>query len=772
MVDTPTPPRDPSTPTAPATINLDLTADKGTGSAKRRWLRRSMIASQVVLGLMLGLAVAEYAFFKRDDGAFPHVNFYVVDAELGVRLEPGASMRFRLHDNPLSTIKVNAQGYRGEDWPTEPGDDELLVVGDSQVFGLGVNDNETFSARLEQLTGRPVLNAGVPTYGPREYMAITKEILEQRGPSTVIYVLNFLNDPFELERPNTDRHTVWDGWAVRSETAPAEVLQFPGRHWLFSKSHLVYAARRWLHERNAAKRPELADLLADLGVPSEGNWSDLIAEGKSSLEHDEQSKAEAAEHLRERRKRIAEVDEKIDSSHRAIDELIAGGFEEWNEEQAAIARAQPGDIVIDRYSESGRSITVTAAHIRAATKARNTFIKQMRTKEGRRKNPALGGLITRSEALAKERQQLRLEIAAGDTETRYPSVFDDHLATLAGLCESHGAELIVVALPVDVQVSAQEWLKYDLDPSEAPDMEPSLALLDDLILSAEAVGARGLNATLALREAGPGAFLDGDIHMTATGHAALAGALATMLSNAPPARRPRAGLPDGRNFPPARKRWRPTDEVVVKGSTRAGCSTQILDDWLKVVCTQSNGRAAPMPSGIEVLIGETPETMTLVTADGVALMTPLLGDPFTARFDWDHGARELRITWPTGEAGQPQFHGEFVTVESSGRPPDLSPEAAQLCECQQQLTEQVDCAQVWGEVSTACFASYAGKQLDCEMLLACAQGDPLAMPVCPEGFVNATATNDCYRPCDDRNPCAAGTTCTPYNGGKLCFRNL
>lgn len=252
MVDTPTPLRDPSNPVA-ATTDPDLDP-----RPKRRWLRRTVIASQVVLGLVLGLAAAEYAFTKRDDGAFPHVNFYVVDAEFGVRLEPGASMRFRLHDNPTSTINVNAEGYRGQDWPTEPDQNEILVVGDSQVFGLGVNDDETFSARLAQLSGRPVLNAGVPTYGPREYMAITEEILEQRKPKTVVYVINFLNDPFELERPNTDRHAVWDGWAVRSETAPSEVRQFPGRRWLYSQSHLVYAARRWWHERDAANGPEIA----------------------------------------------------------------------------------------------------------------------------------------------------------------------------------------------------------------------------------------------------------------------------------------------------------------------------------------------------------------------------------------------------------------------------------------------------------------------------------------------------------------------------------
>ncbi len=88
----------------------------GPGVASRRrprWRRGLMIGAQVLLGLGLGAVVAEIAFSWRADGAFPHANFYVADPELGVRLEPGATMRFKLRENPLTTIHVNSRGYRG-----------------------------------------------------------------------------------------------------------------------------------------------------------------------------------------------------------------------------------------------------------------------------------------------------------------------------------------------------------------------------------------------------------------------------------------------------------------------------------------------------------------------------------------------------------------------------------------------------------------------------------------------------------------------------------
>src|SRR3954452_16895513 len=100
---------------------------------------------QVVAGLMAGGALAEGVFWMRDRGAFPHVNFYVPDARLGVRLRPGATERIAFGDKPVTRVRINRDGYRGAALPP-PRDGEILVLGDSQVFGLGVEEQETFAA--------------------------------------------------------------------------------------------------------------------------------------------------------------------------------------------------------------------------------------------------------------------------------------------------------------------------------------------------------------------------------------------------------------------------------------------------------------------------------------------------------------------------------------------------------------------------------------------------------------------------------------------------
>ncbi|KIG17484.1 hypothetical protein DB30_03185 [Enhygromyxa salina] len=758
-----------------------MSTEEPTPKPKRKWLRRVFIASQVVLGLGLGLVIAEKVFADRYEGAFPHVNFYVEDPELGVRLEPGATMKFRLRNNPLSTINVNAQGYRGADWPaagTNPG--EIIVLGDSQVFGLGVNDDETFSAQLAAITSRPVLNAGVPTYGPPEYLALAKELLEQRKPAVVVLTINFLNDAFEIDRPNKDRHTVWDGWAVRAEHAPTEVRQFPGRKWLYSQSHAFYAFRRWRHERGKAELPD-GEEQVDLGTPSEGRFEDLVVTSITAHAQHDAELDQAKQALDASRERISEVDEELRSNRDQLDDLVREASEyEFGEFERDVTRGEPGDIVDEDFGEEGRSVLLTAGLIRKAARQREAHLQKLLRKQERKGETQAKDLIQAEEQLLAERHALREQIAAGVPLVPPPtSVFDAYLQELKALCDEHGAELVLVALPVDVQVDASEWDKYGV--SDRPDMSESLVLLRDLVDNAEQHGIRSLDATEALRGAEPGAFLDHDIHMTAKGHAAVGGALAVRLASGLPVALPGGGLPEGLSFVPARDEWSPTEEVNVAGSTKAGCATQIEGDWLRVRCVRKDKRDGF--GAIELIEGGTPATMLVHNRDGLTLTTPLtIGAPVTARFHFAKQIRELQIRWPLGDDGKPKFVGTFVDVEGQPKVQEPAAALAPLCTCYEKTAQefwcletypdgeahqcQESCGGLWGDPALieSCTRSFGD---NCGRLLSCVQNDPLTAPECPEGAVHAFASNACFAACDDGHPCKSGT-CTPWQGGSVC----
>jgi len=754
------------------------------------WRRALMLVAQVLVGLGLGAVITEAVFSRRDGGAFPHVNFYVPDPELGVRLEPGASMRFQLRENPRTTIHVNSHGYRGDEWPVSG--DEILVVGDSQVFGLGVGDDATFSARLARHTGRTVINGGVPTYGPAEYLAVARELLIERKPRVVVVTLNFVNDPFELGRPNRERHAVWDGWAVRSETAPAELFEFPGRRWLFSRSHAVYALRRWLHEGEQPGGAELDDPV-DLGTPSEGGLHDLVLASQSARAQTLDVTKAARADIDRSQERLGKIDGELLERRDKLDRLVTRASEfQFDFFKHQIARGRPGDIVSEGSSEASRSVQITAAMIRQAAREREALLTTLLAKEAKKAMDGQQGkreahdLVAAEAALLAERVALREKIANNIPPIPpLASIFRAYLEEFKLLCSEHGAELVVVALPIDVQVDAGEWAKYGV--RDGPDMTGSLLLLDDLVTDARALGVRALDATAALRDAQPGAFLDHDIHMTARGHAALAEALAQTLATpaVPRLQDPAPGLPEGRSFAPSADEWTLDDEVAVKGSTAAGCTTQIRREWLRIQCRRQKPRDGFV--AVELRQGGTPASMVMRTPDALSLVTPMtIGEPITARFVWKSATRDLEIRWPTGADGKPRFTGAFVDAPAEQRTPTPHTAVEALCACHEALTHERLCAKtndenkwyqypemctpvcgnLWGDpdLDTACLAAHGDK---CEDRIACAQNDPLAAPTCPEGQTHAFASNACFAVCDPARPCTTGT-CTPWQGGGVC----
>lgn len=246
-----------STPTTPELIPpLEMPATPLRPYPERsRWPGRLV---RLLLLVAVGLGAAEAVCWVRDDGAFPYLNVYVSDPVLGVRLLPGASTRVAFGGQRATEVRINGEGYRGGE-RAAPGGDEVLVVGDAQVFGLGVEEHEAFAARLGNTLGRPVVNAGVPTYGSPETRRVIEEQLAKRGAKTVVLAINLVDDLAEAQHPNLERHVAWDGWAVRKATAPVEITEFPGREWVYRRSHLWFALRRWRHmmgeldERGAAE---------------------------------------------------------------------------------------------------------------------------------------------------------------------------------------------------------------------------------------------------------------------------------------------------------------------------------------------------------------------------------------------------------------------------------------------------------------------------------------------------------------------------------------
>lgn len=702
----------------------------------------------VALGLTAGLGVSELVFRQRDGGAFPQLNVFVADAELGVRLRPGSAERVRFGGpaNPATRVRIGADGYRGE--ARAPGPDDTVVVGDSQVFGLGVEEQETFAAVLEQKLGRgQVLNRGVPTYGPAEYTAVVEEALRAGHPKTIVWTVNLVNDLFERTRPNRERHTVYDGWAVRKEHAPSAPFEFPGRATVLGGSHLVYAFRR-------------AQLTAPSSTPSEGTFADLAAPAAvetapaRGISLDAHRSAVAA--YRAARSALDEALASVTS--------CASGTETFYCVDVAGMKAGTTS-VFSPGSEASRSIDVTVEHVRRAALIRSYEADAPDAIVYLEKDPAVKAA---GAAHRTARDALRaLQSSRSDLRAR-PSPLTPDFEKVAAEARAHGARLVVLVLPIDVMVSPAEWTKYGKDPKTAPSLEAAQAFVSELAESARDAGAEALDATAILRASEPGAFLDADIHMTPKGHAAVAGALAELLAQPPAARTPRPGLPPGRTSPEGVFPWTEAGLSAAREGTKYVCPTRIKDEWLSFACAGGQSSTlfgTELADGgrgwfFRVRKGGLGEVLPAALQAGYLFAAPVLADqPLEVEILVDAtGGHVLRAT--RDARGRIEVHvGPYEPLAALGDDYDGVTNSG----CTDELASGTT-----GPLDDDCARTYDGDT--CEMQMACRRGSPLAPPQCRPGSVAVGATSRCHVRCGVTLPaCAAGTTCQEWQGVHACW---
>jgi hypothetical protein len=132
---------------------------------------------RIALGLLIGcllllLAGLMFEILLRLYYRRPIVERYFNAASNTAGYGLQSSLRYEyLHNGKLVTVSTDSQGRR-----IVPGDSAqaartVYVIGDSQVFGWGLNDFETIPGRLQQKLGSQwrVVNLGVPGYGPFQY---------------------------------------------------------------------------------------------------------------------------------------------------------------------------------------------------------------------------------------------------------------------------------------------------------------------------------------------------------------------------------------------------------------------------------------------------------------------------------------------------------------------------------------------------------------------------------------------------------------------------
>ncbi len=163
-----------------------------------------------VVAVVLGFVLAE-AVLRAGGAARQHLRAYVEDAEGVPTLAPRATDRARAPGGARWALHTVSDGLRAP----AAASDAPLVVGDSQVLGMGVADDETFAARLG------AHNAGVPGYGvPDALRRADRLLLTGVRSRAVVVVVNQSNDWDEGMTPVQERMRVVGGWLLTRRASP------------------------------------------------------------------------------------------------------------------------------------------------------------------------------------------------------------------------------------------------------------------------------------------------------------------------------------------------------------------------------------------------------------------------------------------------------------------------------------------------------------------------------------------------------------------------
>jgi hypothetical protein len=197
----------------------------------------------LTVSVALALLVAELALRAvRPQFTLLGADFYAADPELGFVLRPG-------HDGTLegvgefaTRIRVDSRGLRGgEPSPATARQPHVLGVGDSFLFGWGVEEHETFLALASREVGAVASNGGIPNYSTCQATARARRLLPELRPDVVLVAVFAGNDELDELVPVAD-FRVEEG-RLRSR------LDRPRRGWraavraVTDRSHLLRALR-------------------------------------------------------------------------------------------------------------------------------------------------------------------------------------------------------------------------------------------------------------------------------------------------------------------------------------------------------------------------------------------------------------------------------------------------------------------------------------------------------------------------------------------------
>lgn len=153
-------------------------------------------------------------------------NIIQFDPKLGWRTKP--NLNVLMETDGVYRVKTGEDGWRGHN---NFKDSDVIVIGDSFVFGQGATDKDYFANLTERAKIKPV---GAPGYGAAHYLLLLKMLTAELKGKLVVWLVFTGNDYREAIRPTSYGYrfpfVFYDnearGWQIQTDHIAEKKLPF------------------------------------------------------------------------------------------------------------------------------------------------------------------------------------------------------------------------------------------------------------------------------------------------------------------------------------------------------------------------------------------------------------------------------------------------------------------------------------------------------------------------------------------------------------------
>lgn len=181
--------------------------------------------------------------------------------------------------NNTVTYSLNSDGYRTNEFKDIDWANSVVFFGCSYVFGVGLDDKDTISNRLEEILNIPVINMGAP--GSSMMFSLHNSMLLRDGypmPKAVIMFWTGYNRIVEYHKYKTEFHGAWnmkpnslpDMWFKNKNHAIANAMFMSKTSKLLWQDRCPYYEATWSEDTKSILNCDLIspiseDFARDLG---------------------------------------------------------------------------------------------------------------------------------------------------------------------------------------------------------------------------------------------------------------------------------------------------------------------------------------------------------------------------------------------------------------------------------------------------------------------------------------------------------------------------